>query len=107
MRRADFSQLAQQLGYKPSQRMLELRAMQVDWSTQARHPASRQPAPRSRRARAPQIMYEDDLGFIARRRKDTKYKQEEKALARGKLGNVDSWNNQTAFGACGGSPPAP
>ena len=49
-------------------------------------------------------MYEDDLGFIFRRRKDTKYKQEEKALARG---DVDSWNNQTAFGACGGSPPAP
>ena len=52
-------------------------------------------------------MYEDDLGFIFRRRKGAKYKQEEKALARGKLGNVDSWNNQTAFGACGGSPPAP
>ena len=32
---ADFSQLAQQLGYKPAARMLEPRAEQVDWSTQA------------------------------------------------------------------------
>jgi len=74
-----FSQLAQQLGYKPSQRMLELRAMQVDWSTQ--------------------MMYEDNIGFIFRRRKDTMYKQETKALARGKLGNIEQWNNQTAIGA--------
>jgi len=41
------------------------------------------------------MMYEDNIGFIFRRRKDTMYKQETKALARGKLGNIEQWNNQT------------
>jgi len=45
------------------------------------------------------MMYKDNIGFIFRRRKDTMYKQETKALARGKLGNIEQWNNQTAIGA--------
>eukprot|EP00908_Phaeocystis_cordata_P012087 Transcript_23055.p2 GENE.Transcript_23055~~Transcript_23055.p2 ORF type:complete len:199 (+),score=86.26 Transcript_23055:2533-3129(+) len=77
--RADFSQLAQQLGYKPAMRMLEPRAEQVDWATQ--------------------ILHEDDLGFVYRRRKDTKYTQAQKAIARGKLGKVMGWNDLSALGA--------
>jgi len=74
-----FSQLAQQLGYKPPARMLEIKSQQADWSTQ--------------------IMYEDDLGFIHRRRRDTKYKQEMKAFSRGKLSNILAWQNRSAIGA--------
>ena len=111
--RADFSQLAQQLGYKPPARMLEIKSQQADWSTQAARarprstlpsPLRRMPCRRHRRRqyrprRRSQIMYEDDLGFIHRRRRDAKYKQEMKAFSRGRLSNILTWQNRSAIGA--------
>lgn len=102
--------------------MLERRCQQVDWSTQARapptHPAPRghprpshavwrvelPPEPAARLYRlSPQVMYEEDLGFVHMRRKGSMYSQTQKVLARGKLNKVVAWNDGSALGAARGS----